>query len=460
MTVEQIVLGTAIHDPTTIEEISHLRVSDFTHLNADLFDIIMALYNEDSLSYAALVETLKKESLLDIIGDNRTKGEAYLRSLLDMADSRGIKSHVRMIEDRAVRKNLREVAALIAANANNEGKDIQEVMDDAEKRIFNLRRRAGGDEGVEFADLIRTYLPFIDGMRSGEITPAWEPPLKALRDLVQYVDRTEFVIIAGRPGEGKSSLLRYLALRTTMERSNADPQKVITFNLENDPWEYVKFAISTITGINSGKLKKPKLLNEDDYKRFRAGAETLVRVPWTIITLSRPKVMEIDRIARKKVSEGAELVLVDYVQLISNSMRNRVEDLAETTGTLRGVALKTSVPVIAACQLSRAIEHRGENAEPQLSDLRESGSIEQDATQVWFIRSEWNKIPTPEQVTNPQYYFPENFDSMGRVREPIRAVPVRIWVKKNRNGPIGHTTPIKWNKSTGEFSSFTTRRHE
>jgi len=461
--LEKIVLGTAISDPNTMDEISQrLRSSDFTGTNREIYKVVLSLYQDEALSYRAVVEALREQNMLEFIGDANLSGEAYIRDLVEHADSRGIKSYVKRIEERTARADLREVAALIAAMAADEGKNIQDVMDQAERKIFDLRRRAKSSEGVSMSELLDSYLPFLDGMRSGKIRPAWIPPIEALTDIIGYVHRTEFIIVAGRPGDGKSSLLRYQALQTAMGHDGLPPQKVLTFNLENDEWEYIKFALCTLTGINSAKLKEPvpANLSDEEYQRILDAAEVLRELPWKIVTLSHPPAVEVDRIVRKQVAEGTELVQVDYLQLMSNGLRNRVEDLAETTSTLRGTALQTCVPVVAACQLSRAIEGRGELAEPRLSDLRESGSIEQDATQVWFIRSMWHTPPTGDEVTQPEFRFPENFYGPGnlRVKDVIQAVPIKIYVKKNRNGPVGTTKPIKWNMATGQFSSFVSRR--
>jgi len=445
VSVEEIVLGTAIEDPSTMDEITKLRTSDFSSIHRDLFDIIRTLNDQDALSYSAVIESLREKDILQWLGGPGRTGEEYVHDMMSLADSRGIKAHVSKIENIATRKSLKEIAALIAAESANSNKDIQTIMDEAEKRIFSVRRRQRDNGGIEFGDLLRAYLPFVDGLRSGLVKPAWIPPLRATRDLVQYVNRSDFVVIAGRPGDGKSSLLRYQALKTAMgnEQENIDPLPVITFNLENDPFEYAKFAIATITGINSAKLKDPSRMTQSDYEDFKRALDFLMNLPWKIVTLSHPTAMEIDRIARQKVTEGYKLIQVDYLQLLSNSLRSRVEDLSVTTGILRGISLRTHVPVIAACQLSRAITARGDMAEPLLSDLRESGSIEQDATQVWFIRSLWHTTPTVEEITDPEFYFTENFIG-GSIRDPIRVIPVRVWIKKNRNGPIGFTRPIKW----------------
>jgi len=459
MSTENIVLGTVLADPHTAEEVTRLRLSDFSNANKNLFDIITALNQDNSLSYRAVVETLRDKHMLEFIGDTEDGGEDYLRKLLGMADVHGIKSHVKRLEERTMRRNLREIAALIASEANDENREVDVVMDEAERRIFNLRRRTEDDESTPFIDVLHSYMPMLDGLRSGDIQPAWIPPLKALRDLVQYVDRTDFVVIAGRPGDGKSSLLRYQALKTVLgdEENGIAPMPVLTLNLENDPFEYIKFALCTITGINSAKLKSPQLLDEEEYEQIKRAAQFLQEIPWRFITKGHPTVSEIERVALREVAQGAKLIQLDYIQLISNAKRNRVEDIADTTGALRGLALKAGVPVVAASQLSRKIEARGELAEPQLSDLRESGSIEQDATQVWFVRSMWHKDPTSDELTDPEFYFPENFINNTMSRTVTQAVPIRIFVRKNRNGPVGVTSPIKWNKANGRFSSIERR---
>jgi len=459
MQAENIILGTVLADPAAAGELVTLRLSDFSNTNKDLFDIVRALYDNGALSYRAVLETLKDRHMLKFIGDTALGGEDYLKQLMTLADSHGIKSHVQRLEERTMRKNLQEIAALIAAEARDNDREVDVVMDEAERRIFNLRRRTTSDDSIAFGDVLDAYMLHVDGLISGEIKPAWIPPLKALQELVQYVDRTDFVIVAGRPGDGKSSLLRYQALKTVMgdPDQGIEPMPVLTLNLENDPFEYMKFALCTLTGINSAKMKSPQLLQEDEKESILSAAEYIREIPWRFITKGHPNVREIERIALREVSKGAKLIQVDYMQLISNGLRNRVEDLAETSGTLRGLALRTNVPVIAASQLSRKIEGRGELSEPQLSDLRESGSLEQDATQVWFVRSMWHKNPTPDELTDREFYFAENFINGTMTRTIPQAVPVRIYVRKNRNGPTGVTTPIKWNKANGRFSSIERR---
>jgi replicative DNA helicase len=176
----------------------------------------------------------------------------------------------------------------------------------------------------------------------------------------------------------------------------------------------------------------------------------LSSLPLFIITLGAPKVSEIISIASSRITrEGTKRIAVDYLQLINNGNENRVQDVSQTSGGLRGIALRYHVPVIAASQMSRDIVRRGEDAEPQLSDLRESGSIEQDATMVLFPINVWRN-PSERDLMR----YPENVVN-GRLKPQIKAMPIRLKAEKNRNGSTGKSEPILWVKSTNEFRTLT-----
>jgi replicative DNA helicase len=317
-----------------------------------------------------------------LIGNNDLRGEAYINYLVEQADRASVNIFVHKVEEAAVRKTIEEFSGLLSVSARDTNQTLEDIIESAEKRVFDLRRRSTEDEGLDMSEILRVFMPRVEGMRAGTIEPAWVPPIGALKDLIDYVDRTELVILAGRPGEGKSSVLRYDALESAKRG-----QHVTTFNLENDDLEYAKFAVAAEANVDSAKLKNPRLLSNAEMDRVTEAVHSLASIPWKIITLSSPKAGQIVNLARKSVAENhTNLIQVDYLQLIRNSNENRVQDIAETTGVLRGLALKVKVPVISASQLSRAIEHRGDNAPPQLSDLRESGSIEQDASQFESVR--------------------------------------------------------------------------
>ena len=142
------------------------------------------------------------------------------------------------------------------------------------------------------------------------------------------------------------------------------------------------------------------------------------------------------------MAEGFEIIMVDYVQLIKNGLENEVQDISMSSSLLRGFSLKYNVPTLAAAQLNREIVHRAVGAEPELPDLRGSGCLEQDSVIVVFN----SLIDVSEDVLRN---FPENFDPDGTI--VARRVPMRLYVKKQRNGPLGKTNPILWDKSTNRF---------
>jgi len=241
-----------------------------------------------------------------------------------------------------------------------------------------------------------------------------------------------------------SSFLRFEAYQAVIKGI-----PVLLFNMENDPMEYARHFIALHTGIDSARLKNPTVLTFDELSRVKQAGEELSSLPLKLITLASPSVHHIARVARRQIAEDkAKLVMVDYLQLIRNGLENRVADISETTAILRGLALQMHTPVIAAAQLSREIERRGISAEPQLADLRDSGSIEQDSTIVSFIRQYWHDTNHPKAGM-----FRENLNTDGKVLPRPKAVPIALHVLKNRNGEVGISTPIKWLKSVGRFET-------
>ena len=355
--------------------------------------------------------------------------------------------YVRNVIDSSIKRQLKESASLIALDANTE-RDADEILDEAERRIMGLRR-SRKLEGIPISEIIDTFLPVMEGMRAGEIEPAIVPQLQAIKDIVGYYENSDYIIVAGRPGEGKSSYLRFEAQRLAEMGKN-----VLIFNLENDEIEYARYSVALRTGIDSKKLKQPRLLSRAELERVRTAAGELRTLPIEVVTLGSPSVSEIARIARSKYrSFEQDIVILDYVQLINNGLNNRVQDVTLSSQTLRALAMKNqlNIPVICAAQLSRAIENRGPGSAPQLSDLRESGSLEQDATVVMFVRPVWSSAPSRQQVLE----FPENRDERGLMRPVHRAVPARFHILKNRNGPVGVTPEVKWSKHTGNFQTLT-----
>jgi replicative DNA helicase len=445
---EKAVLGTGLAYPDSMEEAGELLPSDFSiEAHQVLWAEMLSLTRRQALDHRAVVESLRSTGQLIVVSDAENIGEDYIAELMT---HRGASMHEysERVLDIAIKRELRKVAALIRAEAEDENIDAQEAMDSAEKRLLGLRRNKSGN-GSTMADLIGVFNSRLAGLLDGTLSPAWVPHLEALRDVVDYIDAEDYIVLAARPGDGKSSLLRYEFLNAAMRGT-----PVLMFNLENGPLEYAKFAISMVTGIDSDKLKSPRRLTEEDKEAYRTAAEVLASKPMYVETLASPSAVEVERICRSYISQKhVKLIGLDYVQLVKNGLEKRVEDVTETSSVLRSIPIRYGVPLVTACQLSREIVHRGENAEPQLSDLRESGSLEQDATMVWFPRPVWAN-PTDAQLRT---YSQNLIPNTSQLYPTIKALPYKIHVKKNRNGGTGTTRSFLWMRSTNQFFSLTNR---
>lgn len=451
MSWEQMAIGTALASPTSMQEAGDLQPMDFTGSHRLLWSHIMALSRRGSLEIPTLVEIMRNNTELETVispSDEQIRGEDYIRQLVTFAGNNMEEYSTHIVEE-SIRRELMKQLGLIKAEAVDRNVDSREVLDHAEKAFMGLRRNRTQDAGVTLGELLGVFTGRIEGFRTGTIQPAWTPSTVALRNKLRYVDKDDYVLIAARPGEGKSSLLRSEFIDYAQYNGPA-----LLFNLENGPLEYAKFAVSRATHIDSEKLKDPRLLSHEDLELISEKSRELSSLPLIVISLGAPSIEEIDRITRYHVlNSKVGLVGLDYIQLVYNGIENKVQDVGKTSQLFRGMAMRYGVPHVAASQMSRSIVHRGKEAEPELSDLRESGSLEQDATIVMFPVQVW-KEPTQAQLR----MFPENVVN-GNVVDVhnAKAVPIRIKIAKNRNGSTGITSEILWVKSTNEFKTLTTQ---
>ena len=212
--------------------------------------------------------------------------------------------------------------------------------------------------------------------------------------------------------------------------------------------EYARNFLALETGIDSDRMKDARQLSEEELERIKRAAQNLARLPLKLYNVPGQSINQILRVARKDAVENhTKLVILDYIQLVSNGIENKVQDITLTSQQYRAFALSMGIPSIAAAQLSREIEKRGAGSKPMLSDLRDSGSLEQDATIVVFPRGVWTE-PTDEQKRQ----FPENVNGRVVLDRP-KAVPVKFYVEKNRNGSTGPSSLVKWVKSTGDYQT-------
>lgn len=440
---ERAMLGTALADPAQMAHAEDVLPSDLTGSHQFLWAEMISLHRRGSLGPRALVEALRASNSLGTIAfeDVDERGEAYIVSLTRYRGEE-MPEYAAQVVAAATKRQLRDAAALIRSEAQDDRVSVEEALENAERRIISLRR--GGRDGVSVADLSVAFSQRLQTVRDGTFVPAWTPKLEPVRQVIDFAEAEDFIIVAGRPGDGKSTYLRYELGWAAVE----DNVPTLLINMENSELEIYRSLISMLSGIHKSKLKSGRL-TEHERERVACEVDALGRVPLYIWSRGAPSAREIVSVCRNYISRhNVRLIGVDYIQLIANGESNKVQDVSTSAVQLRSVPLNFHVPLIAAAQMSRAIEQRGDNAEPQLSDLRESGALEQSATVVMFTRPVWAN-PTEQDL----YQFEENrtFDENHRPIVVSNAVPMRFKIAKNRNGSVGTTKDVLFLKHLNSY---------
>lgn len=435
MSWELCVIGTAVSDVGSMGAAEELRPSDFTAENQKVWSEMLALHQNNALSAGALATTLLQHEVFTTeadVSEYIQKAMSYSGTTMDY--------YVEMVLNQSIRKSIQRVAGLINVRARDENVNSIELLEYAEHEIMKLRRHR--DSGISMADLMSIFMPRLDSIRNGTFKPAWSPKLQAVRDVLKYAEESEFIIVAGRPGTGKSSYLRYEAYYHSLHGKG-----VVYFLIENDPMECARYFISLTTGIDSDHLKTGKLtpaqyeIVKDETRKL---ATSNIKIEYA------SNISSLKHAARKYALTGNyDLFMLDYIQLMSNGIENKNLDVSATSQGLKNLAQELKIPWIAAAQLSRDIEKRGENSDPKMSDLRDSGSLEQDANIIIFPRGVWPSDPSDEMLR----IYPENVVNGRVMQNNVKAMPIQFHIAKNRNGPTGISTIVKWNKSTGQYYS-------
>jgi replicative DNA helicase len=304
---ERAAIGTALADPSVMSEATDLLPSDYTGAHQIIWAEMLALHRRSALELRSLIEALRSGGQLDEIGssDVESTGEAYIAELLaHRGDAMG--EYVDRVLGASIKRQLRRTAALIAAEADDDLVDPEEALDSAERRIITLRRSRLTSMGATFADLIGVFSDRLQGFRDGTIKPAWEPKIDAVKAVIDFVEEKDFLINAARPGEGKSSSMRFDFIRTALEG-----MPVTLFNLENGELEYARYAIALLTGIDSARLRNPRGLSDQELQSVRDAGERLARAPLYVVTLGAPSVRMINR--KYTASSGERVQETEWV---------------------------------------------------------------------------------------------------------------------------------------------------
>ena len=411
--IERALLGAIMLNAGAMYEVVDIIHPDsfYASKHRIIYDSMLALYGKgEPVDLASLSGKLKERKQLTNVG-----GAAYLSELANTTPSTtSVRHYAQVTQSKAMLRALIEAASKISDLGFQEERDIEQVLDEAQAAVFavanspTLRKFISLKESLSDAwERLEALQKQKDGIR-GVPTGFAE-----LDTMLSGLQRSDLIILAARPSMGKTSLALDIARQTAVKHQTP----VGIFSLEMSSQQLVDRMLAAQAKVNSWKLRTGKVRGEEDYGRLQLGMEALSDAPIYIDDNPGATVLQMRATARRLKSEkGLGLVIIDYLQLITptnqQSNNSMVQQVTEISRALKMMARELDVPVLALSQLSRAVEQR--RGRPRLSDLRDSGSIEQDADVVMFIHRE-DKMN-------------ENSDK-NNIAE--------ILIEKHRNGPVG-----------------------
>jgi len=417
---EEAVVGAVLINPEVYYDVAQFLQSDdfYIHRHRWIWEAYTSLHEQRiPVDLLTLSEELERKGQLAEIG-----GRAFLTALVNQVPtSLNATAYAHIVEGHAIRRRMITAANSIATVAYNEDMKIDSVMDEAEKAVFNVSERRLRHDVRPIREVLRDYYDRIDeAAKRGEEIYGVPTGFIDLDKLLRGLQPSDLLIIAGRPGQGKTGFLLSVAKNAALIHK----KHVAVFSLEMSNTQVAERLISQQTGIGSQILRTGSL----DENGFSLLAEAVEKLSETQIFLDdTPAITPIQlrtKCRRLHLEHRLDLIIVDYLQLMTGDTRtdNRVQEVSYISRNLKVLARELNVPVLAAAQLSRAVEQRADK-EPQLSDLRESGSLEQDSDIVMFI------------------YRPDEWEEDEGKRNLVK-----LRVAKHRNGPTDEIHLIFLNK--------------
>jgi len=408
---EEAVVGAVLINPEVYYDIAaFLNADDFyIHRNKWIWEAFVRLHERRApVDLLTLSEELEKNNQLAEIG-----GSAYLTSLINQVPtSLNAEAYGRIVEEHAIRRRMIHAANQIASMAYKSDDQIDHVMGEAEKAIFGVSDRRTKNDLLPIRKVLSSYYDRIDDLsKRPEDFQGVPTGFYDLDKLLSGLQPSDLLIVAARPGQGKSGFLLSVAKNAALTHK----KRVAIFSLEMSNEQVVQRLIAQETGIDSQRLKTGKL-NENEWPLFTHAIEVFSDTQ--IYLDDTPAITPLQlrtKCRRLHLEFGLDLVIVDYLQLMGGDTKNdnRVQEVSQISRSLKVLARELNVPVLSAAQLSRAVEQRTDKR-PVLSDLRESGSLEQDADIVMFI------------------YRPDQYE-----KDTDKQNVAEIIVAKHRNGPVG-----------------------
>ena len=408
---EQSVLGAILIDKDAMVDVAEfLRPMHFyKDSHAKIFDAMMVLYEaHEPIDAVSVTAQLKKDGGLKAVG-----GASYLSDLLNVVPTAAhAERYGRIIQESYTKRQLIDLGARLTEMAFKEEGGVREIVDHAEQEIFAVSQEATIRDFIPIKDALASSFDRLDELhkRAGGLrgVPTGFPDLDFR---LAGMQDSNLLILAARPGTGKTAMILNMAQYAAVK----EKIPVGIFSLEMSKEELVDRLLVAQADIDAWKLKTGKL-SDDDFTRLSEAMGELAEAPIFIDDTPGLNIIEMRTKARRlQVEHNVKLLIVDYLQLADSGRRfdNRVQEVSVISQSLKNLARELKLPVLACSQLSRAVESRGTRV-PELSDLRESGSIEQDADVVMFLyREEADQTQWGEQI------------------------PTKLRIAKHRNGPLG-----------------------
>lgn len=436
---EQAVLGAMLIDKEAIAKATELLSADDFYREAHrvIFSAMLELYNKnEAVDMVTVTEILKRDNKLEDIG-----GIAYITSLANVVlTAANVKYHAEIVAEKSVLRQLVRVSTEIAAMGYEANDDVGTLLDTAESRILEISNRKKKADFTPINDILMDSVQSIESLlqNKGGLTglPAG---FADLDKLTSGLHPSDFIILAARPSMGKTALALNIVQNVALRAHKAiggEPRSVAFFSLEMSKEQLVNRMLCAEAGIDSQRLRVGEM-HDEDWTHLWDACDTMSRAKIYIDDTAGITAMDMrSRARRLKAEHGLDLIVVDYLQLMQgsgkrNNSGDRQQEVSEISRSLKALARELDVPVLALSQLSRSVESR-QVKRPMLSDLRESGSLEQDADIVAFLYRE-------------DYYNPETENKH-----------TELIIAKHRNGPVD-TVNLFFQKQFTKFVGFTKR---
>ena len=428
---EQAVLGAMLLDQDAALLATELVQDDMFYREGHrrLFRAMVGLVERRTvIDPVTLRDELGRRGELDVVG-----GADYLSELVDaVPTAANLEYHARIVKDKAILRRLIETSTGIITEAYDGRSTASDLLDKAESRIFQISQERGSEGFSRLKEMLWPTMERIEALqRSGKSITGVPSGFVDLDKLTSGFQPSELVIVAARPSMGKTAFYLNIATHAAVEG-----QGVAIFSLEMSRDQLVQRMLTAEARVDSQRVRQGGL-RDADFTNLARAAGVLQSCPVWIDDTPSLSLLEMRSKARRlKAENDIKMVVVDYLQLMRSPeyAENRVQEISDISRSLKALARELEVPVVALSQLSRASEQRGGERRPILSDLRDSGAIEQDADLVLFIH-------------RPEYYDREDDTKKGLAD---------IMLAKNRNGPTGDVQ-LRFSREYTRFDNFSTR---